>query len=178
VFGAAHHPNRYLRQAKGGGVRRDDDVALGHHHQAAAQGMAVDGADHRHRVAADGIEYLADDAGALQRRFGVHRAEFPNVASGHEGAVTGAGQDDAADVGVVLGGAQCRQQLAVDGQRHRIDRRMVDRDQQDMRVSVRAGASNPVWFHRCRLVMGWVRSLLHGTLPEDSGSIRSLWSNH
>ena len=134
----AHHAHGDLRQPEGRGVGCNHNVALRHHHQAATQRVAVDGRDHGDRIAPDGVENLAHDACSLQRQFRVHRAEFRDVATRDKRAVARAGQHDTTDIGIVFDRAQRVAQFAVCRDRHRIDGRQIDRDQQDIGMAFRS----------------------------------------
>jgi hypothetical protein len=165
MLGPAHDADGDFRQAELRMLRSHHDIALRHHDQATAERMAVDGGDHRNRIAPDRVENLAHDARAFQRTLGVERAEFGNIAAGDKCTIAGTGEHDAARGGIVLRCAQRIAQFAVCRDCHGIGRRPVDRDQQHMR-----SARGPGQFDRT--------VLLHEVFSNAGCRHSVIWSNH
>ena len=118
----------HFRQPEPGSLRRDPEVAAERQFQPAAEGVAFDGGDRRHRQ----FGQAARDAGlelvTLATAGAALLLELADVRTGGEGALAAAGHDDRTDVAGGRGGqdGQCGGQLVEERSRDQVQRRVVE----------------------------------------------------
>ena len=129
--GTGQNAELHLRQPQTGASRRDPQVARQREFEAAAERRTVHRRDRRL------ADLLERDDHFLQDRMFRRLAEFGDVGAGAE-RPAGAGENDRFDRGVGLGGGQGIEQARAHGMAERVHWRIVDRDDGDVAVTLRA----------------------------------------